>query len=233
MKKIILNDVNFKVKDKDILKNIDLTINEGESVVILGPNGAGKTTLINCILKLQKIDSGEVINDFESLPRYKIGFHSQEQSFYKLLKVKEILDLFLFEGDYMHLVKKYGLDNNLNQKIGELSTGEFKKLSLIILLENNPEIIFIDEITTGLDTITRMEVLNFLKNELKKSGKTIVMVTHYLEEVEEISEKLIFLKKGKIVELGLKDDLYNKYNLNYSENNLTVLYTQVYKEDIK
>ncbi|MDR1820350.1 MAG: ABC transporter ATP-binding protein [Methanobrevibacter sp.] len=233
MKRITLKDVNFKVKDKEILKNINLTVNQGESVAILGPNGAGKTTLINCILKLQKIDSGEIINDFESLPKYKIGVHSQEQSFYKLLKVKEILDLFLFEGEYMHLVEKYGLENNLNQQIGELSTGEFKKLSLIILLENDPEIIFIDEITTGLDTITRMEVLSFLKNELKKSGKTMIMVTHYLEEVEEISEKLVFLKKGEIVESGLKNDLCTKYGLNYSENNLIVLYNQVYKEDMK
>ncbi|MDR2624624.1 MAG: ABC transporter ATP-binding protein [Methanobrevibacter sp.] len=198
MKQIVLNDVGFKVKNKDILKDINLTINEGESVAILGPNGAGKTTLINTILKLQKISGGEIVNDFESLPRYKIGFHSQEQSFNNLIKVKETLDLFLFEGDYTPLVEKYGLNNNLNQKIGELSTGEFKKLSLIVLLENDPEIIFIDEITTGLDTTTRIEVLNFLRKELKKSEKTIIMVTHYLEEVEEISDKLVFLKNGEV-----------------------------------
>jgi ABC-2 type transport system ATP-binding protein len=180
----------------------------------LGPNGAGKSTLINVILKMQRITKGNIINEFENLPKYKIGFHSQDQSFYKLMKVKEILDLFLFEGEYDSLVKKYGLERNLNQKIGELSTGEYKKLSLIILLENDPDIIFIDEVTTGLDATTRKDVIDFLKNELKKHEKTFIMVTHYLEEVKELSERLIFLKNGKIIEIGLKNELLVKYGLN-------------------
>lgn len=213
MKRISLKDVSLEIKGKSILKNINLDISEGESVAILGPNGAGKTTLINIILNLQGISQGTVRNDFESLPKHKVGFHSQEQSFNRLMKVKEILDLFLFEGEYMSLVRKYGLEGNLNQKIGELSTGEHKKLALILLLENDPDIIFVDEITTGLDALTRGQVLDFMKNELKSTGKTVIMVTHYLEEVNEVSEKLIFLNNGEIVETGSLNELLDKYDL--------------------
>jgi ABC-2 type transport system ATP-binding protein len=213
MKKISLKDVDLEIKGKSILKNINLDIDEGESVAILGPNGAGKTTLINVILNLQGISQGSVMNDFGYLPKYKIGVHSQEQAFNELMKVKEILDLFLFEGEYMSLVKKYGLECNLNQKIQELSTGERKKLALILLLENDPDIIFVDEITTGLDALTRRQVLDFMKKELKSTGKTLIMVTHYLEEVNEVSERLIFLKDGEIAETGLLIELLDKYNL--------------------
>lgn len=213
MKKISLNGVNLEIKGKNILKDINLDIGEGESIAILGPNGAGKTTLINAILNLQKISQGNITNDFESLPKYKVGFHSQEQAFNELMKVKEILDLFLFEGEYMSLVRKYGLEHNLNQRVRELSTGEYKKLALILLLENDPDIIFVDEITTGLDALTRRQVLDFMKKELKNTGKTVIMVTHYLEEVIEVSEKLIFLKNGEIAEIGLLSELLDKHNL--------------------
>ncbi len=213
MKKISLKDVNLELKGKSILKDINLDIDEGESVAIIGPNGAGKTTLINVILNLQEISQGSITNDFESLPKYKVGFHSQEQSFNDLMKVREILDLFLFDGEYMSLVQKYGLGCNLNQQLRELSTGEYKKLALILLLENDPDIIFVDEITTGLDALTRKQVLDFLKKELKITGKTVIMVTHYLEEVIEVSEKLIFLKNGEIAEMGLLSELLDKHNL--------------------
>jgi len=226
----VLKDVSLDLNGRSILKDINLVINEGESVALVGPNGVGKTSIINCMLRLQRITGGVLINDFESLPKYKVGVHSQEQTFENLMTVKEILDLFLFDGEYESLVEEYGLKNLLNQRIGGLSTGEFKKLSLIILLENDPEIIFIDEITTGLDFATRLDVLKFLKNYVKKSKKTLIMVTHYLEEVEEVSNKIIFLKNGKIIESGLKNELCTKYNINNSENRLNTLYKQIYNK---
>ncbi|MDR2624641.1 MAG: ABC transporter ATP-binding protein [Methanobrevibacter sp.] len=212
MKKIKIIDVNLKIKNNHILKNINLEINQGETVAIIGPNGSGKTTLINTILKVQKITSGKIINDFENLPKYKIGSYSQEQSLPEVFTVKECLKLFLFEGSYSHLVKKYDLEEIFNRQIKELSTGEYKKLCLILLLENNPEIIFVDEVTTGLDVPTRKSILNFMQNEFKSQKKTLVLITHYLEEVDE-SAKLVFLKDGKIVEIGFKDTLFSKYGL--------------------
>jgi ABC-2 type transport system ATP-binding protein len=211
-KKIKLTDVNLKIKNKHILKNINLEINQGETVAVLGPNGSGKTTLINVILKMQKISSGNIINDFENLPKYKIGSYTQEQALSELITVEECLKLFLFEGSYINLIKKYDLEKILNRQIRKLSTGEYKKLFLVLLLENNPEIIFVDEITTGLDVSTRKSILNFMKNEFKSHEKTLILITHYLEEVDE-SAKLIFLKDGEIVEMGFKDILFNKYKM--------------------
>lgn len=213
MKQIQIEGLTLRTKNKVILDSVDLEISEGDSVAILGPNGAGKTTLLNVMLNLQRFKIGKVRNDFLNLPAYKVGVHIQESKLNGLMKVREILDLFLFDGENEKLIKKYELQDKLNQKIATLSGGEKQKLLLVLTFQNSPEIICIDEVTTGLDVQSRKSIIDFIKKEIKYSNKTLIMVTHYLEEAEELCDKFLFLNNGKIVEFGRKEELFKKYNI--------------------
>lgn len=213
MKQIKVSDLTLRVKDKLILDSINMEINEKDTVAILGPNGSGKTTLSNVMLNLQRFKNGTLKNDFLDLPAYKIGVHMQESKLNGLMKVKEVLDLFLFEGDNKSLIDKYDFNDKLNQRIATLSGGEKQKLLLILTFQNNPELVFIDEVTTGLDVQSRQSIIKFLKKEMEEKHKTLVMITHYLEEADALCNKLAFLKKGKLIEYGEKESLYNKYHI--------------------
>lgn len=214
MKKISISNLFMLVRNKKILNGINLVINEGEQVSIIGPNGAGKTTLVNTILGLQRYKVGKVENDFLQLPPYKIGVHMQDSKLNELMTVKEVLDLFLFEGSYKELVNKFGLNDKMNQRISTLSGGEKQRLQLIVALQNNPEILFLDEITTGLDANSRREITRYIIEDINKKNKTIVMITHYFEEVESLTNRIVVLYNGEIIEDGKLADLYEKYNVN-------------------
>lgn len=214
MKKISISNLFMSVRNKKILNGINLVINEGEQVSIIGPNGAGKTTLVNTILGLQRYRVGKVENDFLQLPPYKIGVHMQDSKLNELMTVKEVLDLFLFEGSYKELVNKFGLNDKMNQRISTLSGGEKQRLQLIVALQNNPEILFLDEITTGLDANSRREITRYIIEDINKKNKTIVMITHYFEEVESLTNRIVVLYNGEIIEDGKLADLYEKYNVN-------------------
>lgn len=214
LKKISISNLFMSVRNKKILNGINLVINEGEQVSIIGPNGAGKTTLVNTILGLQRYKVGKVENDFLQLPPYKIGVHMQDSKLNELMTVKEVLDLFLFEGSYKELVNKFGLNDKMNQRISTLSGGEKQRLQLIVALQNNPEILFLDEITTGLDANSRREITKYIIEDINKKNKTIVMITHYFEEVESLTNRIVVLYNGEIIEDGKLADLYEKYNVN-------------------
>lgn len=214
LKKISISNLFMSVRNKKILNGINLVINEGEQVSIIGPNGAGKTTLVNTILGLQRYKVGKVENDFLQLPPYKIGVHMQDSKLNELMTVKEVLDLFLFEGSYKELVNKFGLNDKMNQRISTLSGGEKQRLQLIVALQNNPEILFLDEITTGLDANSRREITRYIIEDINKKNKTIVMITHYFEEVESLTNRIVVLYNGEIIEDGKLADLYEKYNVN-------------------
>lgn len=211
MKKIEVQGLNYRIKHKKILEDIHFKISEGESIAILGPNGAGKTTLVHAILNLIKNVTGHIQNDFLTLPPHKLGIYVQDSHLNGLMKVYEVLKLFNFEhADIEFMAEQYGMKHALYQKISTLSTGEKQKVQLMLVFLNNPDIIFLDEMTTGLDVSSRMNVLENIQNQLHKH-KTLVMVTHYLEEAEKLCDKFMFVKQGKILEMGTKEDLLRKY----------------------
>lgn len=213
MKKIDIKNVSMKVKQKTILDDISLTFNEGETIAILGPNGAGKTSLINAILGLCRTRCGVIQNDYKKLPAYKVGVHMQESCINGLMTVREALDLFLFDGDYRDLLETFQMTDKLKQRIATLSGGEKQKLQLISMLQNNPEIVFVDEITTGLDAVSRESIIFYLKSEIVDKDKTLIMVTHYFEEVDALAKRVIFMKEGKVMEDGEPEELFEKYGI--------------------
>ena len=191
-KEIVINikDFNFK----NILKNLSFEIRKGDIFAVMGHNGAGKTTLFKCVLGFYKTN----FNFLKDNP--KIGYLPEEINFPSYLKVKDVLNMancFYNETNMLDL-DIFNLENLKDRKVSTLSKGEKKKIALYLAFYHNPEIVFLDEPTDGLDPVLRFKFKNFLK-ELAESGKTIVIYSHVLTELEEIATSYVILKKGKII----------------------------------
>ncbi len=215
-------EVNNLIKNYGKIKAVDgvsFEVNEGEIFGMVGPNGAGKTTTIECIEGLRKPDKGiiNVLNLNPSTDREKfyekVGIQLQETNYQDKIKVYEICELFtsLYKKplNYNDLLKRFELYDFKNAFVMKLSGGQKQKLSIILALISNPEIIFLDEITTGLDPKARRDMWKIVK-ELKNEGKTIFLTTHYMEEAEFLCDRVSIIDKGKIVELDTPEKLIEK-----------------------
>jgi ABC-2 type transport system ATP-binding protein len=202
----------LSIKGKKILNNINLSIDRGEKVAILGPNGSGKTTLINVMMKVVASRNGTVKNEFlHKLGRnYPIGIHLNEFVAERHLTVWETLDLFSSSGPDFTLIRQLGLENKLKQRIGTLSTGEYQKVQYIIAIQNTPSLLILDEITTGIDTLTRKKIIDQLTLYCADKSKTLIFVTHYLEEAT-IADRFVIIKDGTIIEDIQEDQICKKY----------------------
>lgn len=191
--------------------DVSLTVKEGEIFGLLGPNGAGKTTTIECAIGLRSFDQGFVrilglvpLNERYNLYN-RIGVQLQQTSFQDKIKVGEICRL--FESLYEHpllsqpLLERFELAGKWNSYVQNLSGGQRQRLSIILALIPNPEIVFLDELTTGLDPKARRSMWDYVK-ELKKEGKTVFMTTHYMEEAEYLCDRVGIIHRGKIAAYG-------------------------------
>ncbi|GCF93235.1 ABC transporter ATP-binding protein [Enterococcus florum] len=209
MSMITVKQLNKRFGDQQVLQNVSLEVKKGTVFGLLGPNGAGKTTLIECILGLQQADSGEALLFGESVRKNRqrlferIGVQLQASHYQPNINVYEICQemtaLYQAPLDYNELLDRFNLSAIKKQRVNSLSGGQKQRLSLILALLPNPEIVFLDELTTGLDTEARREVWAILR-ELKKSGLTIFLTSHYMEEAEQLCDELLFLRKGKVLE---------------------------------
>ncbi len=225
---ININDLSKNYKEKNALNNLSLSIKEGELFGLLGVNGAGKTTLIKILCGLTKKDSGAIyINGFnldEEIDKIKeiIDISPQETSIGSNLTVKENLEFFASvygknnEENINEIVQTFSLDEVLNQRAKTLSGGYKRRLSIGIALISNPKILFLDEPTLGLDVFARRELWNIIK---KLKGKiTIVLTSHYLEEIENLCDRVAILSKGKLLESGTTEEIKQKANtFNFEE----------------
>lgn len=193
------------------VNDISFTVKEGEIFGILGPNGAGKTTTLEIIETLQRQTSGEVfvdgINTLEHPwdVKSRIGVQLQSSNFYPELNLVELLKMFAamydIEVDPMEMLKKVQLEDKAKSYANKLSGGQRQRFSIASTLVNNPRIIFLDEPTTGLDPQARINLWDMI-SEIKKSGTTIVLTTHYMEEAEKLCDRLAIMDQGKIVTIG-------------------------------
>lgn len=207
---------------KQVLNNIDFSITPGQIVALCGPNGVGKTTLVRVILKIISPDSGTVSY---SIPLNSISFLLHSKSLFGDLTLKENIDFFLkVKGTPLnsHSLEKYldilSLENDLNSKVSTFSEGMTQKADLLRALLENPEILILDEPTSHLDPMGKIEVRKLLKNVVKEEGKSILLTSHLLHEIEKIADKVLILSSGKIRWKGeltslLEDniDLESKY----------------------
>jgi ABC-2 type transport system ATP-binding protein len=189
---------------------ITFDVPPGEIFGMVGPNGAGKTTSIECLEGLRRPDSGRIsvlgLNPghqaFEL--RERIGVQLQESSLPDRLRVREIADLFSAfyrrPTDWEPLLDQLGLTEKLNAPFGKLSGGQKQRLSIALALINDPEIVFLDELTTGLDPQARRAMWELVKH-IRDLGKTVFLTTHYMEEAEELCDRVAIIDRGKIVAL--------------------------------
>ena len=207
------------------LKDISFSIKKGEIFGILGPNGAGKSTLIKIIATLLKEGSGSIkilgldVDKNEKVIRQKINLITgSERGLYWRLTARENLEYFaeLYGISKKNkknlidkLVKLVGLFGREDEKVEKYSKGMKQRLQIARGLINDPQIIFLDEPTLGLDVLSAVNLRKLIK-ELSREGKTIIYTTHYMKEAEEICDRVLFINKGKVLDIGNIDDLKRK-----------------------
>ncbi|SEA72094.1 ABC transporter ATP-binding protein [Alkalimonas amylolytica] len=201
-----------------VLAGVDMTLTAGEVLCILGPNGAGKTTFISTILGLVKADSGDIhllgerqqgITRSNAL-RQQLGVMMQIGSLSANLTVFEQCDLFssYYNKGYSaaELVKLAGLEDHSNQRFGRLSGGQKQRLLFALALTAKPKLVFLDEPTLGMDVEARRDLWQLVR-QLKQQGVAVVLTTHYLEEAEQLADRIAVLHKGVVVASGSPAEL--------------------------
>ena len=206
---------------------ISFTVNEGEVFALLGPNGAGKTTTVEIIECLKTPDKGKVeifgidLKDKKKQNdvKRKIGVMPQNFNAVDWLTVKENLEYFreLYSSKIStdELIDRVGLGKKMNSMYKTLSGGTKQRVGIAISLINEPELLFLDEPTAGLDPQARRETWNLIR-KLKEQGKTIFLTTHYMEEAQELSDRILIIIEGKIVAGGSPNELIENYGGNKS-----------------
>ena len=196
---------------KTVLNHLDLSVRTGTVFGLLGANGAGKSTAIECMLGSRNADSGEVFllgrdpkqNRREVFQR--IGVQFQEGNCQQEIKAYELCEetacLYRSPADWKALCGKFGIGDKLNSTVKSLSGGERQRLFIVLALIPNPELVFLDELTTGLDAKARRGVWRILE-ELKAQGLTIFLTSHFMDEVEALCDEICILKKGNAVFRG-------------------------------
>ena len=195
---------------RKVIHDLSFEVNKGEVFALLGHNGAGKSTTIDLILGLKSPDEGNTTILGMDAAKHrkkvfeKVGVQLQHTEYQNLMTVEEVCmeyaSLYEKPSDYKALLHSFGLSDLKKSYINKLSGGEKQKLSVVLALIGNPEIVFLDELTTGLDVAARREVWRTLKH-LKEKGLTIFLTTHYMEEAQALCDRVCLIKSGeKVIE---------------------------------
>ena len=195
---------------------ISFSVAENEVFGLVGPNGAGKTTTIECLEGLRDRDAGEVSvlgldpGDAGADLRRRIGVQLQESSLFDRIRVQEALDLFASfypqSIDWRPLIAQLGLGERLKAPFVKLSGGQKQRLFIALALVNDPELVFLDELSTGLDPQARRTMWDLVRS-LRDKGKTVFLSTHFMEEAERLCDRVAIMDRGKIVALDTPENL--------------------------
>ena len=206
--------------------NLSFEVNDGEILGLLGPNGAGKTTLLRIIAGIMNPTSGKVIIDNKEFEKHDIeikkdlAFLSGNTKLYKDISCIELLkmcaayydmDKKIIDKRINEVVKRFDMDSFKDQRIGSLSTGQTQRVGVARCVLHNPHNYILDEATAGLDIISSQVILDFIKEERDK-GKCIIYSTHYMEEAENICDRVVLINKGKIISSGTPKEIEKETN---------------------
>jgi ABC-2 type transport system ATP-binding protein len=217
---ISVTDLRRHYGEVKAVDGVTFEVRKGEVFGLLGPNGAGKTTTIEILEGLNRADSGHIRvlghdpAHEANLLKERIGVQLQAASLYPDLKVSELVELFsTFYARHVpaaELIDELGLDERKNALSKELSGGQRQRLSIALALVNDPELIFLDEPTTGLDPQGRRSLWEHIER-LKAEGRTVLLTTHYMEEAEHLCDRVAIVDHGKILEIGAVDELITRH----------------------
>ena len=227
MDSIRIDGLTKRYGDLVAVDNLNLNVKTGELMSLLGINGAGKTTTIKMLSCLTKPTSGDaylnghsITSDSDNVKRI-IAVSPQETAVAPGLTVKENLELICgihgfskkkSQDKITELSERFGLDTVLQRKAGKLSGGWQRRVSIAMALISEPQILFLDEPTLGLDVIARHELWETISS--LKSKTTIILTTHYMEEAEALSDRIGIMKSGKLLAIGTAEELINKAGTN-------------------
>ena len=221
---VLIKNLRKSYGDVTAVRDISFSVKPGEIFGLLGPNGAGKTTTIRCLCTLAKPDGGSIeVGGISAIAspkavRQRLGYVAQEVAIDKVLTGRELLKLqaALYHlpkqaiGDRINqLVEVLGLSDYIDKKTGTYSGGIRKRLDLAAGLLHQPEVLVLDEPTVGLDIESRMVVWEFLQ-ALRSAGTTVLITSHYLEEIDALADRLAIIDKGEVIAEGTPSDLKDK-----------------------
>ena len=225
-----------------VVDDISFHVDQGEIFGILGPNGAGKTTAVECLEGLRRRDGGQVRilgldprTDGHQLHQ-RIGVQLQETQLPEKLKVREALELYASfypnPADWRELLSRWGLTDKAGTSFGKLSGGQKQRLFIALALVGNPQVVFLDELTAGLDPGARRATWDLI-GQVRAQGVTVLLVSHFMDEVEELCDRVAILERGRIAALdtpaGLVDRAGGEYRVRFrptaplDEQSLTAL----------
>ncbi|MGN0633237.1 MAG: ABC transporter ATP-binding protein [Oscillospiraceae bacterium] len=211
MNVITVNNLTKKYGSFTAVDDLSFKVRKGEVFGLLGANGAGKSTAIECILGTKSADSGTV-SVFGKEPRkcrkelfHKIGVQFQQCDYQPEIRVSELCEetacLYKAPSDWKELCRRFGIGDKLNTAVKALSGGERQRLFIVLALIPDPELVFLDELTTGLDAKARRGVWKIL-SDLKSNGLTILLTSHFMDEVETLCDEICIISQGKAVFQG-------------------------------
>lgn len=219
---IKVDSLTVKYKDLCAVDKISFNVSEQEIFGIVGPNGAGKTSAVECIEGLRRAYSGKV--NVMGLDPWKerkqlygvIGVQLQDTAYQDRIRVSEICDLFssLYRNpvSYDELLEVMKLTGKKRAYVANLSGGQRQKLSIVLALIPNPRVVFLDELTTGLDPHARHQMWDLLLR-LRERGLTIVLVSHFMDEVEAVCDRVAIMNHGRILSIGSINEVVNRFDL--------------------
>ncbi|WP_134664640.1 MULTISPECIES: ABC transporter ATP-binding protein [unclassified Amycolatopsis] len=216
MRLIEVSELRKAYAGRAVVDGVSFSVERGEVFGVLGTNGAGKTTTVECLQGLRSPDSGTIsvlgldpTHDTAELRR-RVGAQLQDARLPEKLRVREALSLFASfypdPADIDTLLTQLGLDTHRDIAFGKLSGGLRQRLSIALALVGNPELAILDELTTGLDPHARQETWRLVEN-VRASGVTIVLVTHFMDEAQRLCDRLVLLDHGRVVATGTPAEL--------------------------
>ncbi|AUM62733.1 ABC transporter ATP-binding protein [Spiroplasma monobiae] len=201
---IDVKNISKSFGKKIIFKDFSLEIKEGQRVALMGANGCGKTTLVEMIAQFSKPDSGEIKINLQNNIKQEIGIQLQEGSWPNGITAQNMLDFYKsvypkFTKEWEEKLKQvFEIEEFINRPLKKLSGGQRQRFNAMISIMNNPKIVILDELTTGLDMELQFKIIDFFKVNTKEFKQTLLLVSHHPEEVEEMCDRLIIIKDSKV-----------------------------------
>jgi ABC-2 type transport system ATP-binding protein len=228
--KVVVRNLSKNYGKIAALRDLNLEIGTGEIFGLLGTNGAGKTTAVECLVGLRTVDAGEIAIDGIDLrhqsaeAKQRIGVVLQSTALPDQITPTEALDLFgsLYRQriNPLVLLERFGLTSEAHKRFASLSGGQRQRLALALAFVNKPDLVVLDEPTTGLDAHARRELHEAILR-LKDEGHTVLLTTHYLEEAERLCDRVAIINRGQLVATGTPRELIDRVNGHHTVTLLT------------